>query len=91
MTTQPALTALALVELIERHLRQPTDTDARTEELRALLADDDGDVHADTMVNVANELAMFVVAIAARANVSLEEFIGYYRRALIARDDDDEG
>ena len=99
MTTTPALTALALIELIERHLHQPGDTDARTEEFRRLLADPvDGYVHADYMVDVAKELATFVVGIAAGANTRLvefqagefrlDEFIAYYRSKLLGRDDD---
>lgn len=88
MTTTPAFTALALGELLERHLRQPADTDARTEEFRALLADPDGYVHADYVADVAKELATLVLGIAARTNYPIDEFITDYRRQLLARDDD---
>jgi hypothetical protein len=89
MTSTPALTALALIELIERHLRQPADIGERNEEFRALLADDDDDyIHADFMVDVAKELATFVIGIAARTNYPIDEFVADYRRQLLARDDD---
>jgi hypothetical protein len=89
MTTAPAIAALALVELIGRHLAAPGDTDARTQELRALLADPRDDmIHADYVVDVAKELATIVVGMAARARVPLDEFIGDYRRRLLARGDD---
>ena len=101
MTTTPAFAALYLIEIVERHIAQPDDTDARSEELRMLLADsDDGMIHADYVVDVAKELATFVIGIAARANVRLiehqagefrlDEFIADYRRQLLARDDNAE-
>jgi hypothetical protein len=88
MSTAPAITALSLIELIGRHIAQPGDNDARSEELRALLADDDDMIHADYVVDVATELATFVVGIAARTNYPIHRFIADYRRQLIARDDD---
>jgi hypothetical protein len=91
-TSSPALDALALIELIERHIREPGDNDARTEELRALLADPHDDlVHADYVVNVATELATLVIGIAARTRYPVDQFVADYRRILLARDDDPPG
>jgi hypothetical protein len=83
----PATTALAVIELVQRHLSAPgRDTD-RSEELRSLLADDNDDViHADYVVKVCLELATTVIGVAARARVPLSELIDEYRRRLYESD-----
>jgi hypothetical protein len=83
MTDNPALTALALVELTQKHLLVPDQTADRTEELRTLLADPDDDlVHADYVANVAVELALIVTGIAVRTGYPLADLIDEYRRQL---------
>jgi hypothetical protein len=101
MTTQPALDALALIEIVERHIAQPDDTDAYNEEVGKLLTDPHDElIHGDNAARIATELATMVIGIAARANTRLvqhqvgefrlDEFIADYRRQLLARGDDAE-
>jgi hypothetical protein len=83
VSTAPALTALAVLDLVERHRRNPGDGDRRTEELRALLADDTDDlVHADHVVDVAIELAGLVIQVSDATGYRLPEFVAGYRRLL---------
>jgi hypothetical protein len=83
MADNPALTALALVELTQKHLLVPDQAADRAAELRSLLADpDDNMVHADYVADVAVELALIVTGIAIKTNYPLSELIDEYRRRL---------
>jgi hypothetical protein len=86
--TNPALTALAVLDVVERHRRNPDAADRRTEELRAVLVDPDDDlVHADHVVDVAVELAGLMLQVSDATGYRLAEFVADYRR-LLARVDD---
>ena len=91
MTTNPAITALGLIQAAERRLIAGPDDDGRAydEEVWSLLADpDDHHIHADYAAKVATELATIVIGIAVRADYPLDQLVADYRRQMHARGDD---
>lgn len=78
MSTQPAITALAILDLLQRHLAEPWRPAERTGELRALLADD------VDVVQVILEIASVTLGIAAETSYPLPRLIDDYRNRLHA-------
>jgi hypothetical protein len=90
MTTNPAITALALVEAAERRLLAGPHDDGATydAEVWTLLSDPgDSMIHAEFAATVATELATIVIGIAAACpQLDLSALLADYRAQLLARD-----